>query len=510
MSRRLSAAVFGIVVLAAALRLWTIGSGIPYDLGTDEPAIMTKVVQQMMKSGDLNPHFYDYPGLTFYLHMAVACLRFLTGAMAGRWSSLEQVWEGDFYLWGRIATAGLSVVTVYLVYRIALRWGQLVAVIAALAMAVQPQLIHDSQFALTDTPLAFFVVLTLLLSLIATGELRARWFLAAGLAAGLATATKYSGAFALLMPLAGALAMDQPMRGRVGAATASVAGAAAGFIAGSPYSLLDLPNFLNGFASLMQHYNQSRPALEAADIYFKFIRNWFGWPGFLDPYLTYYFPWLALLMVFVGLTTVMFQVVPRGERPAALTVLVFPIAYLWFISNQSLQYGRYAAPLAPMLSIFLALGMVRVRELIVGPHATVRAQRVALAVLLVVLVPPFAQAAGFDWHRRFVSTKTQAAQWILENVRPDEPLEIEAEAVRLPPRFHADNTNRLIRESVDGYRREGTVYLIGSSTESDRYNSRSREYAEYQTLLKTTQVVMIFPQSADHPGPTITIMRIPH
>ncbi len=67
-----------------------LGSGIPFNIGVDEPEIMSRVVQ-MMRTGDFNPHFFDYPGLYFYVQLGVAVLRFLAGATLGEWSSLDQV-----------------------------------------------------------------------------------------------------------------------------------------------------------------------------------------------------------------------------------------------------------------------------------------------------------------------------------------------------------------------------------------------------------------------------------
>ena len=41
-------------------------------------------VLTMMKTGSFNPHFFDYPGLTFYMQLPVAIVRFLLGAIGGR------------------------------------------------------------------------------------------------------------------------------------------------------------------------------------------------------------------------------------------------------------------------------------------------------------------------------------------------------------------------------------------------------------------------------------------
>jgi 4-amino-4-deoxy-L-arabinose transferase-like glycosyltransferase len=271
-----TALVAGVMTLATVLRFWTIGRGLPYSVGADEPDIMNRVLH-MLHEGDFNPHeFFDYPTLTFYMQMVVAGARFIAGAVRGEWITLDQIWPGDFYLWARTFTALLSVGTVYITYRAARRWTPLTAIIAALALSVQPQLVREAHFALTDTPLTFFVSLTMLLSLYACEKGRLRWFILAGVGAGLAAATKYNGGTALLMPLAACLRVGE-LRVRTLAVVGVIIGAASAFVAGAPYSLINLPGFLNGFAALIQHYNQERaPTDPAYIVYLKHIADWFS------------------------------------------------------------------------------------------------------------------------------------------------------------------------------------------------------------------------------------------
>ena len=118
-------AILGLTVVllyASALRFCSLGEGIEYRLGADEPAVMDHVVR-MMKTGDLHPPFFDYPGLAFSPYLPVTCLRFLKGATVGEWDSLAAAGASDFYLWARGLTAVLGVGTVFLTYRIGLRWG---------------------------------------------------------------------------------------------------------------------------------------------------------------------------------------------------------------------------------------------------------------------------------------------------------------------------------------------------------------------------------------------------
>jgi 4-amino-4-deoxy-L-arabinose transferase-like glycosyltransferase len=501
--------ILGILVLGASLRLLEIGDGIPYTVGVDEPEIIDRVVR-MMKTADFNPHFYDYPGFTFYFHTAVASARFLTGAMAGRWSSLDQVWSGDFYLWSRIATVCLSVLTIYVVYRTALRWGQPAAIIAALAMAVHPQLVQNTHFVLTDTPLTFFVALTLLTSLTAAAEQRPSWFFMSGLCAGLAAATKYPGALTILMPLLATMT-GMPVRARVAALGAVIGGATLGFLTAAPFSILDLPGFLNGFASLMQHYNREISAADSAVTYAKYVRGWFGWPGVLPAAAG----WPAMAICAIGLGRIAWGLRLRESRAAAAVFLLFPIAYFWFIANQSLRYGRYAMPLAPALSIALAMGILAVLAWIDRRAPFGRPRLVKAALLLALFVPPLAQAYSASAGLRLESTQEQAAKWLAAHVQPHEPIVIEGVVARLPPnRFRAGETGALIRKSIDQYRKDGTVYLIATSSVYDKVFQAAdptrvaSEIAAYNAIFRETQTVQIFAPSAEHPGPTIRIQKI--
>jgi len=188
------------LIAAALLRFWALSQGIGFSLGVDEPEIMERAVR-MMKTGDLNPHFFDYPSLYMYVQAVVAVARFLFGAMDGRWASLAQAHTEDFYLWGRAVTAILGTATVWIVYRIGMRWGGRTALLSAALLAVMPMHVRESHYVLTDVPVTFLVMLTCLLSLRAHERATMAAFAVAGAAAGLAGATKYNGAVAVLMPL---------------------------------------------------------------------------------------------------------------------------------------------------------------------------------------------------------------------------------------------------------------------------------------------------------------------
>ena len=55
-------ALVGLIVLGAGLRVWGITFGLPYLYHPDEP-LGVSVAINMVKTGDLNPHFFGYGSL---------------------------------------------------------------------------------------------------------------------------------------------------------------------------------------------------------------------------------------------------------------------------------------------------------------------------------------------------------------------------------------------------------------------------------------------------------------
>ena len=168
-----------------------------------------------------------------------------------------------------------------LVYRIGMRWGARHAALAAGLMAVMPLHVRESHYVLTDVPVTFFVTLTLLLTLAAHERERAASFAWAGAAAGLAAATKYPGALVLVVPLIAVWMTLGTKPSRLVASLAVLGGAAAAFLVAAPYTILDLPAFLNGYAHLAGYYTPKRLAEPAWLTYYKHLSRSMDWPAFL-------------------------------------------------------------------------------------------------------------------------------------------------------------------------------------------------------------------------------------
>ena len=502
----LNQARFGLVlslVAAALLRFWALTQGIPFGVQVDEPEVLLRAVR-MMKTGDLNPHFFDYPTLYMYLQALVAAGRFLVGAMRGEWSALAQAPPEAFYLWARAVTAALGTATVWLIYRTGIRWGRRVALLAAVMFAVMPLHVRESHFVLTDVPVTFMVMLTLLLSLRAHERSTLAAFALAGAAAGLAGATKYNGVLALFLPLL-ACALTRAVRPtRIAAAAIVIVSMVGAFLVAAPYTVLDLPTFLNQFARLSGEYRADLAVPEPIwIIYLKHLRNAFGYPG--------------SAIVVAGLLVGAWKMAVGPDRFRWALVTLFPLLYFRFISNQHIFYGRYLLPLLPFLSLLGAVAVVATVDFM--RHAKLpQGAKNSVTVLMTVIAigPPSYTSISFNVNAAKVWTTEEAYNWIIREIPPGSKVTMESRQILLPSNYQTRYLAQLRLHPFEQYVSEGVEYLIASSQcygayldpqngGPDRYPV---EYADYMRIFSQTQELVRFTPSGDHPGPEVRILKI--
>ena len=491
----------GLALLAAALlRFWALSQGIGFNPGPDEPEVMDRAVR-MMKTADFNPHFYDYPGLYIYVETAVATVRFLTGAVQGTWSSLAQTQVDDFYLWCRAMTALLGTATVWVVYQAGLRWGRQVALLAAILVAVMPLHARESHYVLTDVPMTFVVMVTLLLSLRAHERSTLAAFALAGGAAGLAAALKYNGALAVLMPLIACAMTPRLPRSRVTVALAVMASMVGAFLASAPYTLLDLPTFLNQFARLSSEYHQVPLTSEPIwQIYLKHLRIALQWPG--------------SLMVIGGLGVAAWQAVRDRDRLRWVLALAFPLFYFRFVSQQTIVYARYLLPIVPFLALLAAAFVVAVIAAMRRRQLQPRLRdAVTLVLTVIAIVPPAYTAVGYDADAAKVWTQGLAYDWIRGDLPQGATVRLEGSVtMRLPPAYHPSYAKQLRLDPPGYYSEQGVDYLVASSQVYGQFfadpTSFPVEYDDYLRLFGRYQEVARFAPSPEHPGPELRVLKV--
>jgi 4-amino-4-deoxy-L-arabinose transferase-like glycosyltransferase len=492
--------VGSVLLCAAILRFWALGHGIPFAVGVDEPETMERVVR-IMKTGDFNPHFFDCPSLYIYAQVGVACVRFLLGTLSGVWFSLGNVGPSDFYLWGRAVTAILGMLTVLLVYRIGMRWGTRHAVLAAALLALMPHHVRESHYVLTDVPMTFFTTLTLLLALGAHEKGTLGAFAAAGASAGLATATKYPGIVALLFPIMAAYMTRGGDRPRLKPALVACGAFLAAFFLAAPYTVLDLPSFLNGFGHLAAAVPLGRaPGGPGWLLYLKHLKSAIGWPG--------------LVLMFGGLGLFLVRVVTGPGQTRFALVLAFIGAYFALVATRQVVFARYLLPLEPLVCLLIAVAVVSGVSLLRRFDIPRWARTALIAALTVAaMLPPAVGAVKFDRMAGRKWTYAIAFEWISANIPAGSHVALDGHALRLPDtRFRVEYLKRLIDRSYEDLVKDGFDYFVASSQSYgpafDKPHDHPEDYAAYQKLFEQSAPLFTVDSSADHPGPQLRIFQI--
>jgi 4-amino-4-deoxy-L-arabinose transferase-like glycosyltransferase len=478
-----------ILLVGGALRVWGFDAGAPFRVGADEPVVVERVFH-ILETGNLNPHFFDYGSLTFYLHAGAARLTAAAGA--------DPTWTGDLLATGRLTTALVGTLTILVVFAIGRRWGRSVALLAAAATAVLPAHVREAHFMLTDTPLTFFVGLTLLLAMRAAERRTLASLALAAVAVGAATAIKYPGVVAIILPLMAVLAL--PRERRLAGALVVPACAGAAYLLSAPYTVLALPEFLNGIAHLVQSYNQPREWQDGAAIYLTHLRNWFAWPGTLP--LT--IGWAALSTSFLGLALMPFWRPVSSSVIAASLPSVFAVVFFCVIAGQSLVFGRYLLPIGPMLAVGFAAGLTAVAS-ILGPG---RREATAAVVALLLLTPPAVTAVRWNLNHRLTTTTELAASWVMAHAVPQSDVVSEV-PVQLPPSVRL---TLMPRFSFDAWTRPASStgsYVIVSGDGRAQLAGLTPASGGASALPSGVIPVATFAADARHPGAPITILHVP-
>ena len=339
--------LLGVLLLALALRAWGLTWGLPsathyFSYHPDESVVLgySSLPTMNVFAGRLLPHWYHYGSL----QLSLVCFANTAAMLAGAVDIVPKnyaVWYPQWakmYLVGRCLSVGMGVGTVFVVYRIGERlWGRRAGLFASLALAVMPLHAQHAHFLAVDVPATFWAMLSLLWAVrLATDDPKpSRAALWAGVFAGLAAATKYNLALAVL-PLVAACFVARQWNGLALGLPAS----ALAFLAACPGALLENAVFLRDVRIEAVHVqNVDDPTFRdtGSGFVYHITRN-------LDAGLG--LPLLLLALVSIG-----YALYRRGRGDGLLAAFALP--YYILISLAAVRYARYTIPLLPVLALWV-------------------------------------------------------------------------------------------------------------------------------------------------------------
>jgi len=413
------------LILLCAGALWLqfrhIENSLPYPHHGDEQFVAGPA-RRMLINGRLNPGEFVYPSLPSYLAAI--------GIGAGFVRSAGDLEGRDIRLLGSVTYP------YYKLPRAMQTARQLFALMAVIGLAAtgvaswfafrRPSTIFLSPLLLWTSPLFFdrswrylnvdivstcFVVLALAACLQGTRQPSIRQSaLIPGLFAGLAAGSKYTSVLVAL-PVLLAILVYVKSGHKIWACLAAIAAMVVAFLVVVPYSILDIPTFLNGLAFDARHYteghigNDGEPGLPQLLFYGRHFISDFG-VG-------------AVVLAVVGVTAYC----AADWRRAAILVS-FPIGLMWLLAAHRVHFPRNVLNLYPIVAMFLVYGIVAVRGWTLGLAARrgwstpriERPLRIASSVLLAVIAVPL-------WHvrdqlRDHTDSRRLAQAWIQTRFPP--------------------------------------------------------------------------------------------
>jgi hypothetical protein len=408
------------LVLLGALRVEfaDIATTVPYPRHVDEPAI-ANAGQRIVTTGSFRPESFNYPALPKDLAAAGLAVGVIRAARNREILTVE-----------RIGNVGYPYYDSRLPMQTARQLFALISVLALVMTAVcawhafrRPAIVLLAPLIALVTPLYFYhswvylnvdIVGTCFVLMTLAACFAATWrpsvidsAVVPGLCAGFATGSKYTLAVAIAPVLLGVWLFVRPGR-RMVATLAAIGALVAGFLLVAPYSVLNLPSFLNDVAFEGFHYASRHPGfddppgLAQLRYYATHLIADFGIAGVC----------LAIVGLFVG-------IVVDARRVAML--LVLPIVSLALLSQERVHFMRNLLAFYPIIGVLIGLGIVQAHKSFLGWVGSLRpglakqpaVQWTAAAGLLVLAVPP---AHVIDLARARTDSRVVAATWLSARV----------------------------------------------------------------------------------------------
>jgi hypothetical protein len=196
-----------IILVAFLLRFSGITYGLPYSIGHFDELISVRIAMAFGATRSLRPITLLYPSFYSYILFCLYSIYFLIGLVMHIFRNLVDfafiylTRPGNFYFLGRLISVIVSTLTVALTYQIGKQiYNKNIGLIAALLLSFSPSYVLYSHWAKPDITMCFLSALSLLFICLIFDKRYPRYYLLAGLFAGLAVATKYN-AMLLVFPL---------------------------------------------------------------------------------------------------------------------------------------------------------------------------------------------------------------------------------------------------------------------------------------------------------------------
>ncbi len=405
-------AVLAIVLLALAMRLIGINWGNTWG-HIDEGYYFLRA--DRMLGGDFNLDFFEHPTFLIFSNYAIDLVFWeLTGHKP---SHHEQL------LLGRVIVAIYGTLTVLLLYFLGKQmYGRKAGLLGAFFLAVSPLHVVNSHYFTFDTTYVLWMTACVFFCHKAAMSYRFRYFVLAGLMAGLSSGSKYTGMFCIFpLFIANYLGrtswqglrspLDLTLKDTLKTTLnhrfiATYASAVLAFAIVMPYAWLKMDIFIRDWKKAV--------AIAKGEQFYHFLKLPIG-------YIYHFqvnFPAGLTMPVFICAILGMIAAILRLKN-RDLLLLAWWMPMYANIGKFNGRYGRYVLGLLPPLCIFAAMTLLGEY---LPDKITKRKGFKVLSVSLIVLFGCYAFLAGASYTRLLYQkdVRWEAREWMMRNIKPRE------------------------------------------------------------------------------------------
>jgi hypothetical protein len=414
------------------LRLWGIQFGLPFVYHPDEQQYILPAIGVV--SGRFEPLAHYNPALYPYLIGVVYSLAYLGLKVFNAfpsafdlnvgWSPPMQPWVTGMVYLARYISVAVGVLTTLMTYQLGRQaYNQTTGLAAAVIFGLTFLPAREAHYAVSDAPVALGTAATLYVCVDIIRRSKWSTYLWAGGVLGLSVATKYSAGL-LILPLGVAHLLSQRYQSwlqRLGYSwLLGVAGVVAvmSYLVVSPYTWLEREEFWADFSENLESARVGFQGLEldpagGAIFYLKGLIWGFGWPLFL---------------LFLG------AVVLAGwrRRRVDLLLLTLPLLGFFYMQRQEMYFVRWLMPFLPPLAVLAAelayTGMRRLAAFVRGSNLFawgLSVEWITVGAVILLTLPSIYVTLWADYVFSQLDTRTEALEWIRQNIPPGSNLAAE-------------------------------------------------------------------------------------
>jgi hypothetical protein len=255
-----------------------------------------------------------------------------------------------------------------------------------------------------------------------------------------------------------------------------------GFLATTPYSILDSAKFLTDLRFEAQHYSTGHAGMEGNSLEWYLNYMWNTGGGL---YL------LAVLGILCGS-------ILRPKETSLL--LIFPLVYFAFINSFVVRNDRTFLLLTPFLFLLAAWFLVNLFDKL-RTWQTRSLQRLFFTVLvslaIAALALPISKTIADTRRLTTVNSRETARIWIADNLPPGAKVAIESYSPFVDPsRFSVQGFGRMIEHEPEWYIEQGFDYLVFSQGMYGRFYLEPEIYrsetSQYDNLFGRFNLIKMF------------------